>query len=431
MSPSQVPLVVLTDQYPFDTGEEFFEQEINYLAEQFERIWIIPMRATSGAVKTRRLPRNATAILLPLPPTGTWKRRAPRHAARLALGPGRVEWGGSRASATRAIRELHYAVDVLDRFEALARTRAYREELAGRPLVAYGYWLHHAGGVAQMLRARHDAPVAAVSRAHAYDVDEADAPQGHVPGRRRLVGGLDEIYPISRYAESFLLPYAQVSDSARIEIRHLGVPPIEGDGGRQDPLHIVSLSHLAPYKRVDRLADAVGVIARSGRAVRWTHLGESDAARREALSAYAAERAPGARIELPGYVPNARARELLAGEGYTALVNTSSGEGVPVSIMEAMAAGLPVVATDVGGTAEIVHDGVNGRLVSAEATGEEIASAILSLADASAVDYAAMGAGSRRTWEEGFNAPVQYAAMAQRLRSLADGLEAGHEGAAR
>ncbi|ARD42254.1 glycosyltransferase [Actinomyces gaoshouyii] len=424
MSQSQVPLVVLTDQYPFDTGEEFFEQEIRYLAGQFERIWIVPMRATIGAVKTRRLPPGATAILLPLPSSGAWKRRAPRHAARLALGPGRVEWGGSRRSATRAIRELHFAVDVLDRFDALVRTRAYREELAGRPFIAYGYWLHHAGGVAQMLRARHDAPVAAVSRAHAYDVDEADAPQRHVPGRRRLVGGLDEIYPISRYAESFLAPYAR-GDAARIEIHHLGVPPIEGNGGRQDPLHIVSLSHLAPYKRVDRLADAVGAIARSGRPVRWTHLGESDAARRDALRAYAAERAPGARIDLPGYVPNERAREMLAGEGYTVLVNTSSGEGVPVSIMEAMAAGLPVVATDVGGTAEIVRDGVNGRLVSAGATGEEIASAILGVADADAAEYTALVAGARRTWQEGFNAPVQYASMAERLRSLADGLQGG------
>lgn len=425
MSQSQVPLVVLTDQYPFDTGEEFFEQEVHYLAEQFERIWIVPMRATIGAAKTRSLPPGATAILLPLPSSGAWKRRAPRHAARLILGPGRVEWAGARGSATRAIRELHYAVDVLDRFDALRRTRAYREELAGRPLIAYGYWLHHAGGVAQMLRARHDAPVAAVSRAHAYDVDEADAPQRHVPGRRRLVGGLDEIYPISRYAESFLTPYAREGSAARIEIRHLGVPPIEGDGGRQDPLHIVSLSHLAPYKRVDRLADAVGAIALSGRPVRWTHLGESDAVRRDALRAHAAERAPGARIDLPGYVPNERAREMLAGEGYTVLVNTSSGEGVPVSIMEAMAAGLPVVATDVGGTAEIVRDGVNGRLVGADATGEEIASAILSVADAAPRDYAALGAGARRTWEEGFGAPVQYAGMAERLRSLADGLRGG------
>ncbi len=37
-------------------------------------------------------------------------------------------------------------------------------------------------------------------------------------------------------------------------------------------------------------------------------------------------------------------------------VNTSSSEGVPFSIMEAFAAGIPVMATNVGGTGEIVDD---------------------------------------------------------------------------
>ncbi|MGZ5247769.1 MAG: glycosyltransferase, partial [Flavitalea sp.] len=43
-------------------------------------------------------------------------------------------------------------------------------------------------------------------------------------------------------------------------------------------------------------------------------------------------------------------------------LNVSESEGVPVSIMEAMSAGLPVIATNVGGTREIV-DGSNGVLV--------------------------------------------------------------------
>ena len=44
-------------------------------------------------------------------------------------------------------------------------------------------------------------------------------------------------------------------------------------------------------------------------------------------------------------------------------VSTSSTEGLPNAVMEAMAAGLPVVATDVGGTAEVVKENTTGFLV--------------------------------------------------------------------
>lgn len=61
---------------------------------------------------------------------------------------------------------------------------------------------------------------------------------------------------------------------------------------------------------------------------------------------------PGFRDDLDKYIP---AFDLLALPSYT--------EGLPNIVLEALAAGVPVVATAVGGTPEIVHDGVSGYLV--------------------------------------------------------------------
>ena len=77
-------------------------------------------------------------------------------------------------------------------------------------------------------------------------------------------------------------------------------------------------------------------------------------------------------------------REYYATQDYSCFLNVSDGEGVPVSVMEAQAAGLPIVATTTGGTGEIVLDGVNGRLIPVNTTAAEIADAIESIMDTGA-----------------------------------------------
>jgi sugar transferase (PEP-CTERM/EpsH1 system associated) len=98
---------------------------------------------------------------------------------------------------------------------------------------------------------------------------------------------------------------------------------------------------------------------------------------------------------------------------------TSVSEGIPVTVLEAMAVGLPVVSTDVGGMAEIVRPGKTGFLVPA---GDDawLADAILDLAGDPAL-RARLGQAGRNRVETVFSQEQMHAAYARLYEEMIHG----------
>ena len=88
------------------------------------------------------------------------------------------------------------------------------------------------------------------------------------------------------------------------------------------------------------------------------------------------------------------------------MVLATNWEGLPRSILEGMRAGLPIVATDVGGNAELVKDGINGCLVP-RGDAQALRLAISKLLEAPAL-RSKMGIESRRLYEEGFRSELLF-----------------------
>ncbi len=84
------------------------------------------------------------------------------------------------------------------------------------------------------------------------------------------------------------------------------------------------------------------------------------------------------------------------------LVLASNSEGLPISILEGLRAGLPVVATDVGGVRDCVHDGVNGMVVR-RGDVTSLRSALSSLVETTSL-RARMGVQGRQLYEQQFTA---------------------------
>lgn len=85
-------------------------------------------------------------------------------------------------------------------------------------------------------------------------------------------------------------------------------------------------------------------------------------------------------------------------------VNVSTTEGIPVSIMEALSFGVPVIATKVGGVPEIIEDGENGFLLAAEISAADVARKISDYNSMSSEAKVTMANNARRIWNEKFNA---------------------------
>jgi glycosyltransferase involved in cell wall biosynthesis len=159
--------------------------------------------------------------------------------------------------------------------------------------------------------------------------------------------------------------------AGKVEVIHCGVDlrrfeapdRLDGDGDR--PLRILAVGTLHEVKGQVHLVDACAALVAAGVDVECTFVGEGPD--RSSLEQRVERAGLTDRVRFAGRCPQPevvahlhRADVLVA-----ASVPTASGkrEGIPVVLIEAMATGLPVVASRLSGIPELVADGVTGILV--------------------------------------------------------------------
>jgi glycosyltransferase involved in cell wall biosynthesis len=196
---------------------------------------------------------------------------------------------------------------------------------------------------------------------------------------------------ISDFNRDYLLSRLPSLDPAKVRVVHVGVDVDRyaatsgGEGemdprsGGEDPL-VLSVASLRPYKGIAVLLEACYLLRGTGLDLKCAVAG--DGPLREELEALLVAYGLEDRVRLLGAVPETTVRELLSRASVFVLPSRvqedGQMDGIPVALMEAMAAGVPVVASDISGIPELVEDRRSGILVP-PGNAEAVATAVRAL----------------------------------------------------
>lgn len=241
--------------------------------------------------------------------------------------------------------------------------------------------------------------------------------------RGRLVLTRHALFPLGRVNRYLLSPAARVIavshavaesvrrvgifEPSRIEVIHNGIdvtryerPRAAGEDTDVGVFLVGTVGHLAPIKGHDVFLRAAALIAARRNDVNFLIVGEDKSPRGEyrvALERLEAELGLGGRVTLSGWRDDVA--DVLS--SLTLFVSAARSEPFGLAIIEAMAAGLPVVATASEGAVEIIADGVSGTLVPAD-DAPALARAVNGLLDDPA-ERARLGRNARRAAHGSFS----------------------------
>lgn len=369
-------LVLLTHQYPHATGDaSFVEAEISSLAKGFDRV--IVWTLTPSSARLMRTPSNlefaGSLVDRPLSSPILLAQGALHLPTflRLILSEIRSRRGAIRVG--RLVRSAALAIVGGRRLDAWLRE--YGTE--GLAPVLYSFW---GTDCALTMLSLSTAPKLIAVRVHGYDLYEERV--GYLPFRRPLFELADLMLTVSKHGLDYLAgPVADDYELPPVVVARLGTADYgPGPGAPSDVVRIVSCSSLIALKRVGAIFDVVNSLA-AGRKVHWVHFG--DGPLRAELETKLAGKSENLIAELRGTVGRSEILDYYGSTQISAFVNLSTTEGLPVSIMEALSFGIPVIATDVGGTGEIVGRQLgSGVLVPPDASCAEFIAAIAEVIDA-------------------------------------------------
>ena len=259
------------------------------------------------------------------------------------------------------------------------------------------------------------------SRIHAYDLYIERHTPNYIPLRSLIIDNIDKLFFVSAQGKDYYQELYKVKDENKFILNRLGVSRndnvelLELFDTESKTLKIVSCSSLIKLKRVHLMIEALALI--EDEKIEWIHFGDGLLKQElENLVNSKLSNKDNVNFQFYGTIDNKSLLDYYAKNKVDLFVNTSQYEGLPISIMEAMAYGIPSIATNVGGVSEIVNSS-NGYLLPVDFKVEELKDCIIRLSGLSKEDKNNLRLNAFNTWRRHFHGKDNYAKLIKEMIS--------------
>ena len=273
---------------------------------------------------------------------------------------------------SRIYQSIGYYALALKNFRQMEKKGIFNnKELA----VYYTFWFYYYTYSLTKKRKKYK-NMKVITRTHGFDLYNERYTGGRQPFKKIMTENIDKIIFISEAGKKYYENTYEKNAEGKYIVNRLGTRERNKQSGQsdcEDIFRLVSCSSVIPLKRIQLIIDALASL--ENERVEWLHFGDgSDYLK---IKQYADERLSvreNISFQFMGFTENEKILEYYENNCVDCFITTSSTEGIPVSIQEAMSLGIPVIGTDVGGISEMI-DG-NGELLDANPDTREIADAI-------------------------------------------------------
>lgn len=402
-------LIFFCSGYPH-TGEYFIDDEMRVAQSHFEHIYVVTRKSESKD-SNRFLPSNASLIEY----DSKVSNLQIFAAFSMLLCPFFLKemWLVVRKHSPRYWWKI-FKIQIV----ALAQARAMQPisaKFSVENSVFYSYW-HDEKALALALFKQKNPGIKCVARAHRWDIYAETHSIPYLPFKNFIFGKLDRTFSISQNGKDYFEQNYSAS-CGKITVSRLGRfnnrTPLFAKPNTEEFL-ICTCSRISYEKRLLLMVDIVAVLAQT-MPLKWVHFG--DGPMRKKVERYAKTKLKPNQVEFRGYTPTDDVLDFYAKHYVDFALNTSSTEGIPVSIMESNSAGIPVFATAVGGTPEVITK-ETGFLISEYIDVKEVVGLIKKYISSSALEQEQRRRNAYKFWVENYEANRNYMYFYSKLLDL-------------